>query len=55
MIEYYAEVNINEEIYCNSVKDFGKDFKIFTANVKGRKKITGFKFKFKHNIKIQDY
>ena len=49
--EYYAEVNIDEEIYCNSVINT-KDFEIFTENVNGRKKITGFKFKFKYNEEI---
>jgi hypothetical protein len=41
---YYAEVVIDEQIYCNKVKN-SKDFKIFTIEVSGRKKITGFKFK----------
>jgi hypothetical protein len=49
--EYYAEVNIDEEIYCNSVINT-KDFEIFTKNVNGRNKITGFKFKFKYDAKV---
>jgi hypothetical protein len=50
---YYAEVVIDEQIYCNKVKN-SKDFKIFTIEVSGRKKITGFKFKFKFDKEI-DY
>ena len=49
--EYYAEVNIDEQIYCNSVTN-SNDFKIFTTNVNGRNKITGFKFKFKYDKEI---
>jgi hypothetical protein len=40
--EYYAEVNIDEEIYCNSVTN-SNNFERFTTNINGRKKITGFK------------
>ena len=49
--EYYAGVNIDEEIYCNSVTN-SNNFEIFTTNVNGRKKITGFKFKFKYDEEI---
>ena len=49
--EYYAEVNIDEEIYCNSVTN-SNNFEIYTTNVNGRKKITGFKFKFKYDEEI---
>jgi hypothetical protein len=50
--EYYAKVNFNEEIYCNSVTN-SNDFNIFTTEVYyGRKKIIGFKFKFKSDKKF---
>ena len=49
--KYYAEVNIDEEIYCNNVTN-SNDFKLITANVNGRKKIIGFKFKFEYDEKI---
>ncbi|MGZ5491373.1 MAG: hypothetical protein ACXWEW_02720 [Nitrososphaeraceae archaeon] len=49
--EYYAEVNIDEEIYCNNVTN-SNDFEIFTTNVNGHNKITGFIFKFEHDGKI---
>ncbi len=49
--EYYAKITINEEIYCNSVTN-SNDFKIYMIDVYGRKKIIGFKFKFKYNEKI---
>jgi hypothetical protein len=49
--EYYAEVNVDEEIYCNSVTNIN-DFEIFTENINGRKKIIGFKFKFKFDQEI---
>jgi hypothetical protein len=48
--QYYAEVNINEEIYCNSVKNSNSsDFDIITTHLNGRNKITGFRFKFQHD------
>ena len=55
--EYYAEVSIDEEIYCKSVNNSNSsDFKIITTNLNGRNKITGFKFKFQYNDKIDmDY
>src|SRR5215211_7924980 len=49
--EYYAEVNINEEIYCNNVTN-SNDFKIYISNINGRNKITGFKFRFEYNEEI---
>jgi hypothetical protein len=49
--KYYAEVNIDEEIYCNSVTN-SNNFEIFTTNVNERKKITGFKFKFEYDEEI---
>ena len=49
--EYYAEVNIDEEIYCNNVINLN-DFKINTIIVNGRQKITGFKFKFNYPEEI---
>src|SRR5215208_7120480 len=49
---YYGEVIIDEQIYCNNVKN-SNDFKIFTIDANGRKKITGFKFKFKFDEEIE--
>ncbi len=53
MTEYYAEVSFDEELYCKSVNNSNSsDFKIITTNLNGRHKITGFKFKFEHDNKI---
>jgi hypothetical protein len=49
--EYYAEVNIDEEIYFNRVTNTA-DFQINTTNVKGHNKITSFKFKLKSDDEI---
>ena len=49
--EYYAEVNIDEEIYCNNVINLN-NFKINTININGRQKITGFTFKFNYPEEI---